>query len=217
MQSVVLTVVTPAPSFDLTTLATVKAELGLLTTAEDVNLALWITQASAACAAYCNRVFASETVIETFRNRFNFRFRNDSTNRVDAIRLERYPVTSIVSMTEDAIPLVVDVDYQLDASTGMMYRLDATNDAIMQWDFQKLAVQYAGGYALLGALPYNIERACITAVEVFRSSAARDARVKQESIPGVLETQYWVGASGDDGALPPDVTAMLDPFRNVWV
>ena len=62
-----LTVTSPASTFDLALLASVKSELSITDRSEDANLARWIGQASTAIAAYCNRVFVTETVSETFR------------------------------------------------------------------------------------------------------------------------------------------------------
>jgi hypothetical protein len=216
MQSVLI-INTVATTYDLTTLATVKAELGLTTTAEDANLAIWISQSSNACAAYCDRVFGLETVTETFRNKFSYFIRNDQNYlNVDYLLLTRTPVVSIASFVQDGAALIQDVDYQLDPDTGKLYRLDA-NDNLTSWRFSKIVIQYNGGYALVGNLPHNIERACISQVVNTRASAGRDNTVKQESIPGVLETQYWVGTIGQNGALTPDVTALLDPYRNIGV
>lgn len=216
MQSVLI-VNTAAASYDLTLLATVKAEIGLTTTAEDTKLATWIKQASGACAAYCNRVLIAETVTETFRNKTSYPLRNDSFRNVDKIVLVRNPVVSITSIVLDGVTLVADVDYQLDPAEGIIYRLDPSNDSLSYWYFKKLVVTYSGGYVLGTTLETNIERACISYVVMLRSSAGRDASVKQESIPGVLETQYWVGGIGENGALSPDVTALLDPYRNVSI
>lgn len=213
MQSV-LVVNTAAVSKDLTTLATVKAECGITDTSEDANIETWIDQASDACAAYCNRVFGQETVTETFRNRFNFVYRHE--NKLPSILLQRNPITAI-TVTEDGTVLVQDVDFQLDGTEGIIYRLDPNTDALTNWSFNKLVVNYTAGWLLMGTLPFNIERACISQVVNTRASAGRDNTVKQESIPGVLETQYWVGTIGQNGALTPDVTALLDPYRNIGV
>jgi hypothetical protein len=213
----VLTVNTVATTYDLTTLATVKAELGLTTTAEDTNLATWITQASAACAAYCNRVFGLETVTEVFRNKFLYPFRSDNYRNIASIILTRTPVTSLDVLTQDGVILAADVDYQLDPEEGLIYRLNSSDDSLSQWYFKKLVVNYKGGYALVGTLPHNIERACITQVQAIRASASRDPNVKSENLPGVLSTTYWSPGANDNGALAPEVTALLDPYRNVSV
>lgn len=213
----VLTINTPATTYDLTTLATVKAELGLTTTAEDVNLATWITQASAACAAYCNRVFGLETVTEVFRNKFLYPFRNDNYRNIVSVMLTRTPLVSMLTLTQDGVVLVQDVDFQLDKEEGLIYRLDPSDDSLTNWYFQKLTANYTGAYALVGSLPHNIERACITQVQAIRASASRDPSVRSENIPGVLSTTYWTAQPGDNGALEPAVTALLDPYRNVSV
>jgi hypothetical protein len=211
MKSVII-VNTVADSYDLTVLATVKAELGLTTTAEDANIETWIDQASGACATYCKRVFGLETVTETFRNRFSYVYRQQ--NRLDSIRLDRIPVVSVISVVEDTVTLVQDTDFWLDPDEGLLYRLDA-NQNIVQWQFTQLVVNYSGGYELVGGLPQNVERACIIQVQAIRASAIRDPNVKSENIPGVLQTVYWQPAKGDDGFLDPGVTALLDPYRNL--
>lgn len=205
MQSV-LVVTSAASTYDLTVLATVKAELGITGTTEDTNIGTWISQASAACASYCNRTLRSETVTETFRSA-----RNESL-----IYLARLPVGTITSVTEDGVVLVVDTDYQLDAINGVLYRL--SSDLVVNWNFNKLVVVYAGGYTSIASIPDDIERACITQVKTLRSASTRDPLVKQESIPGVLDTSYWVGGiPGTVGNLSPEVTALLDPYREISV
>jgi hypothetical protein len=210
----VLIVNTPADSSDLTVLATVKAELGLTTTAEDANIETWIDQASGACAAYCDKVFGLETVTETFRNRFSYVYRNQ--NKLDSIQLQRIPVVSIVSIVEDTVTLVQDTDFWLDPDEGLIYRLD-TNQNIIQWSFTQLTVNYSGGYELLGTLPQNVERACIIQVKSLRSDATRDTSVKQETIPGVLSTTYTTNNSALSVSLDPIAAGYLDPYRNIGV
>lgn len=207
--------VTPATSSDLTILATVKAELGITTSNEDPNIETWIDQASAACAAYCNRVFGSEVVSENIRRLFLNRYREQRWD--DVIQLARYPVTAIGPVIEDTITLVLETDYTVDYTTGKLYRLSSDGISIMRWTCNQLTVPYTAGYALLGTLPFNIERACISLVKALRNAANRDPKVKEENIPGVLQTSYWIGSVGDNGELPPDVTALLDPFREVSV
>jgi hypothetical protein len=216
MQSV-LTVNTVAASYDLTTVATVKAELGILTTSEDASLAVWITQASAACASYCNRVLSLETVTETFRNRFTYPFHQNNFRNIASVLLARTPIVSAISVVQDTVVLTQDVDYQLDANQGIIYRLNPTDDSLVQWYFKKLVINYTGGYGTITSIPRNIERACITQVQVIRASASRDPNIKSENIPGVFSTTYWSPSVTDNGALGPEVTALLDPYRNISV
>lgn len=202
----VLTVVTPADSVDLTILANVKAELGISTTAEDVNLETWIDQASGIITGSCNRVFGKETVTESFRNRQRWL-------EPERIILQRTPVTAVTSVVEDGTTLVEDTDYELDYESGIMTRL--YGDYETRWNFRTLVVTYAGGYELLGTLPIAIERATITLVKQFRSAALRDPLLKSEEIPGVLSQTFWVGSTGDrSSGIPHEVETLIAPYRN---
>lgn len=203
MQSI-LTVITPAESYDLTVLATVKAELGIIGTSEDVQIAKYIAQASGAIASYCNRVFAEETVTETFRNR-------SSGGTLRSIILQRSPVTEIDAVALDDVELVANTDYEFDGESGILSRICGGYRST--WSFRTLVVQYTAGYELVGTLPLPIERACISLTKQYRSSASRDPLVKGEEIPGVLKTDYWIGGVGANGALPPDVIDLVAPYR----
>jgi hypothetical protein len=143
----IVTVNTPANSYDLTLLATVKTELGILTTAEDDSLATYIKQASGMCAAYTNRVLISEIITESFRSRSIDRMYQP---KFEAIRLSRYPVTNISSIIEDTNVLVVNVDYEIDNDTGLLYRLNGDTVTPYQklWQFRSLIINAAGGYLL---------------------------------------------------------------------
>src|SRR4051794_895605 len=107
-----LTVVTTADSYDLTSLATVKAELKIADNSQDVNLARWLSQASDAIAKHCNRVFAQETVTETFRLKC----------REDGLLLARFPVTAIATVVENDMTLTAS-DYELASDGGVLNRL----------------------------------------------------------------------------------------------
>lgn len=213
MQSIV-NVVTPAASYDLTDTATVKAELGITDSAQDAQLAGWITQASGEIASYCNRVFLKETLKETFRVLF---VRGLQRQRLEEIVLSRSPVASIASVVLDNTEtLVSGTDYESDLAEGKLYRLDGNGYAV-RWYFGRLEVNYDAGYDF-AKLPAPLVRACVSLVKILRSGSTRDPLVKSENVPGVGQTDYWVGGiPGTVGNLPPDIQAMLDPYRNVSV
>ncbi len=199
----IVTIVTGAASTDLTTVAAVKDELGITGTSEDEKILTWIRQASSMIAGYCNRVFAEETLSEQFR----------LTREEAVLQLRRWPVSSITSITQDEDdPLDGDTDYEFDPDTGQVWRL--ISDIRVSWAAQKIVVVYVAGYELLGELPYEIERAAISLVKLYRSSATRDPMLKSESIPDVWEGTYWVGAP-PGGGLPPEVTVLIDPYREI--
>ena len=127
-----LIVTTPAASFDLTTLETVRSEFGVTDHSEDENLRTWIRQASDVISKYCNRVFARETISETVRR----------ATRSDDILLSRYPVSSIVSVVENGVTLAA-ADYEVRAESGLLTKL--SNDEPACWsDRQDCGHVYCG-------------------------------------------------------------------------
>lgn len=196
-----LTVTTPASTADLTTLAVVKAELGLTSNEHDTQLATYITQASDRVESFCNRTFAQESISETFR----------LDHRENELVLTRFPVTAITSVVENGASLATS-DYELDADSGVLRRLQS--DTKTRWPCGKIVVEYVCGYLLPGDvgrdLPRDIERAAILLVKQFASNSDRDLMTKRETTEGVRTTEYFYG--GETG-LPPEVEGLLIPHR----
>lgn len=195
-----LTVTTPASSYDLTLLATVKAELGITDRAEDPNLTRWIKQASEAVAKYCNRVFAEETLTETFRLK----------SREDGLLLARFPVSAITSVVENDTTLAA-TDYELasDGGGGVLNRLRYERD--WQWPIGKVVVVYTAGYALVTDLPYGVERAAILLVNQYRYAATRDPLLRSESTEGAGSSSYFDSIL--NAGLAPEVEGLLSKLR----
>ena len=63
-----ITLKTPPAATALTSLAVVKAELGLTTTTEDAWLTDAIASQSAALSGHCRRIFGRATYVEQFRS-----------------------------------------------------------------------------------------------------------------------------------------------------
>lgn len=195
-----LTVITPANTHDLTTIETVRAELGITDRAEDENLARWITQASRVIGEYCNRVFAKETVAETFRL---------PAFTKDDLVLSRYPIKEIVSVTENGTALTESADFEVGFDAGFLARL--RGDTLTCWAPGKITVVYTAGYTLLQDLPYSIERACIALVNQYRYSAERDPQLRSETTDGAGSSSYFDGMEA--GGLSPEVRGLLDKYR----
>ncbi len=202
-----LTVTTAANTYNLTTLATVKAELGITDQTQDANIAIWIQHASGVVASYCNRVFGQETVVETFR------LHGGCGITPERLVLRRLPVSSVTSVVEDGDTLTSD-DYELDSEKGWLLRLDGSDNPSF-WSRSKIVITYVAGYALLDSLPFAIEQACIELVKSRFHNSSRDPLAKRIKVEGVDETEWWVGGvAGSSGALPPNVIDLLAPFRN---
>jgi hypothetical protein len=190
-----LTVITPATSTDLATLAVVKAALGIAGTGEDLTLPPLIARGSAAIATACNRVLVSETVEESLRNASQL-----------GLTLDRYPVTSITTITQDGTTLA-PTDFEADLSTGIVERLNG--DRIGCWSRGRTVVRYVAGWSL-ETMPADIVQALIATVASFRSQADRDPLLRAVDITGVERCEWQVG--GADG-LPGAVLALLEPYR----
>lgn len=200
-----LTVITPATTTALTTLAAVKADLAESGVADDGWLEDAIRRASATVCRFCNRAFALETVRETIR----------LPTPTDALTLARWPLVSIVSITEAGKPLA-GTGYEAERDAGTVYRLTGS-DTRRPWPAGKIVVEYQAGYALPGdpvrTLPEDIERAVILLVRHQWHARGCDPLVKAEEVDGVGRVEYWFGGGTKGSALPVEVDALLTPYR----
>lgn len=213
----ILTVAEVSEDDSITTLDRIKAELSITGTDKNRDLVLQakIDEASNDIEAALGFRVALETVIETF-------WHEGGDSAPEYLVLNRTPVAST------PVPVVVMDDVTLDAST---YRIDQTTGQIYAlcngypyvWQFCKsLIITYAGGYVMPAegddsTLPPGIQGACIDLVSSFWAAKGRDPSVRAEEIPGVISKQYWVGAVGEEGELPPSVVSKLALFRRANV
>jgi hypothetical protein len=197
-------VITPSATYDLTVLSTVKSELQITDTADDAFLSSCIRQASGMIASYCNRVFAKESVRETFR----------LLRSRPALMLSRYPVTEVTGISVDGEPLE-ETEWETDLKVGRVFYI--SDDHIRDWPKGKITVEYSGGYTLLAELPYEVERCCVDLVKMLYFSRARDPMLRSERVLDVIQ-QSWSTAGGETvGGLPRDIACRLDPYRSIMV
>jgi hypothetical protein len=200
-----------APSvYDLTAVAQVNAELGLTSgTANDATVASQITSCSKIIAAMCDRVFALETVSQTFRIRLD-------EAPVEVVRLARFPTVSVSSITVGGLLLSSD-HYELDAEYGMLYRRFNTYAwyrSITQGWHGDIVVVYTGGYDLPAEAPASLARACIELIKSYRMNSTRDMSIR-DIAHGDTRVSYTQGAAVD-GA-PPVVTSLIQSFKRLAV
>lgn len=217
MRSVV-EIVTPAESELLTTLERVKAELQITTDANDKILEAKIAETSSDIQAVGKRL-PQEDVKETFwhdDDRHLQRVAHFGNPAQTTLFLNRTPVSAIAGVTVDDI--VLDPSgYRLDPDAGLLDRL-STDGIPCAWCFRKsVIVAYTGGFIPPGQdgrnLAHAIEGAVVALVSDYWAGRGRDPTLRSESIPGVIDRQFWVGAVGDPGLLPPRVLASIAPFR----
>jgi hypothetical protein len=222
----ILTVVTPASTQSLVSLADARDELQAPPSA-DAFLNRAIRQVSAMLASYCDRVFIRETVSEQFRGTgfgpglfsgysFGPVFAPFTVaSRNDPMVLRRFPVSEVISVVEDGVTLVVATDYEIDAQRGFVTRL--WQDVQMPWLFDKLTIEYTAGYAA-DEVPDDLQDAVLRMITARYAARGRDPMLRSYSVPGVLEEAFWVGSPGNDGSgLPPEICGLLDQYREVRV
>jgi Phage gp6-like head-tail connector protein len=196
-------IVMPGASLDLTTLATVKLELGITDTEQDAWLQTKITQTSVAIASACGRVFQLETVAD----HFNLGWQSCD----DALILSRYPISEVVSITESNQVLPAD-QYEFQSSNGLLYRVRGAYRSA--WTGGRIIVTYSAGYELLQTLPHDLEQACLLLMKQSYFAKTRDPMIKGVAIPGVSTYDYWVGGVGQGGGMPPEVKTLLAPYKS---
>ncbi|QOZ17443.1 hypothetical protein XI02_22320 [Bradyrhizobium sp. CCBAU 21365] len=194
-----ITVTVAASDVNLTRLDTVKAELGIGDRGSDDKLKKLISQASGIVASYCNRVFALETVQETFRVRCG----------THGLTTGRYPIAEITSVSENDADLSAD-DFEADLEAGIIERL--RSGCVVRWPQGKVTVVYSAGYNLPADVPEPVERATIELVKQFYTSGDRDPLVRSETVEGAGSTDYFAPPTG---GFTPDVEALLEPFRKL--
>lgn len=221
MSKMVSTVVlTAAGTIDLTVLATFKDDWGITDGSTDAFLGRQITRSSAAVAQFCNRVIGLENVQDTFllakvNNRFPF------AKEYSPLQLTRWPVTQIVSLTEDGTVLTENTDFITDKIAGQLMRLDS-NGYETKWSNGNIVVVYWGGFQLPGQtggtwpvgatpLPVDIQDAVGRLIYSRYAERVRDPMVKSITAYGIGTTEYF--SADKDGAMPPDVEDLLDNYR----
>lgn len=208
MQETISTVTTAATSYDLTTLDVVRDELGITDNAKNATLQRYITAASLMAAQYCNRVFPAETITDKVLRR------RDSWPRLlptgaQVLQLERWPLVSVTSVTEDGTVLVAGTDFTPVGAPGQLIRLDSNGNA-RSWCVFPLTVVYVAGY---DPIPSDVEDAVIRMVTRRYLSKGRDPNLKQQNIPGVLEQSWWIATGSESGNMSPDISDILNNYR----
>jgi hypothetical protein len=202
----ILTVVSPASSYDLVDLETVKDELGIppADTSQDARIQRWITATSARLSNICGVVFPEEDVSEVFRLIGNW-WGGGHPYGVP-IRLRRRPVTFITGVLDDTGELLPD-GFETDLSAGLIYKLFGNTRG--HWSGSFVSVRYSAGYY---PIPADIQDATLALVRHKYSSDGRDPLLRRFSIENVGAEDYWVPLTQQNAydSLPPDLQPVAD-------
>lgn len=218
----ILTVATPAADLTLLTIAELRAAVGVVDGSKDAQLTPLGTRVAGMITAAC-RVVADgatpptlrlESLVETFwpnSNRVGCRYHGHAGHD-DRLVLARRPIVLVPSVEENGVILDNDDDYAIEAGAGILLRLNG--DSPGRWlRGSKIVVTYSAGW---GTVPQDLKLAAEQLARGYWFEGTRDPALRQISVPGVIERQFWVG-SASDPAVPQDVIDMLGPYRNILV
>lgn len=205
-----VTVLTPANTLRLTTLAAVQAEIPMgehLLFAESL-----IDQASAAIARYCGTILAQQKYREVQLGGF----------QTTALFLRYWP---LVSVTDARYGTTAITDYRLESpETGMLYR--RLGWSLPSGGEDEWQVEYVAGYILpqqmtpvvpLGPrLPMDLERATIEAIKVWFHERVVGSRIDSKTY-GLTGDTIRYGIQASSRGLPALSKDLLAPWRRLRV
>jgi hypothetical protein len=212
MADIWVKVLEPADSYALLTLEELKMILGLPDTSEDDQLNMWIDQYSDVVATMCNRVFAKETVAETWRG---------DSMPFDSPRLflTHYPVADAdIATVESPRGSIIDPSLcEIENGSGKL-RIEGA------WA-EPVTVTYTGGYDLPDEAPEALKTAVglliqaariqmrLNATSGIKSISHRESRVM------FFDVQQMTGVSGAGplGAAADTVNALLYKYMRFYV
>jgi hypothetical protein len=189
-----------------------RAAAGVSDNSKDVPLRALGNQTAAAITKACRVAVAGatpptlrlESVSETFRRGYHRCYRRQ---REQFLILARRPVTSITSVTEDDVLLDPALDYEVEGAAGLLYRLSGASPTYrIPWCASTVVVGSDAGYAIV---PDDLKLAAIKFVKLILSQGDRDLLQKRETIPGVIEREWWVEPTREVG-VPPEIMDLLE-------
>lgn len=191
-----LTVTAAASSDALTTLAAVKAELGITATTDDTHLTTLVTAASATIASVFGlSTLGRQTLLQTER----------LTDYTSYILLERGINPTITTVTVDGEALE-STDWEMDC--GILFRL--SDDSRIYWSPGKIEIAYASGYSLPSGAPADLARACILTVSAWYAARGRDPLLRSQAHEGAGAESYLDPKPGVE-VIPPQAMSLIAP------
>jgi len=209
MADITIKVITPADNYDLASLDEMKTMLGIAagSTDQDAQLALWITQYSDVIATLCNRVFAYETLTETWRGDLP---PYDTQN--GRVFLTHYPVKDEdLTLATGSGSTIDPASYELENRSGKLQFFGSWAEPIR--------ITYSGGYNLPDEAPAALKQALAILVgearvyvqrqltSGIRSISHRESRVQFFDVNAVIAK--LAGGAGPLGQASSSVNALL--------
>lgn len=198
-----LTVTTPAQDRSLLTMAELRGAVGQPDTTQDGTLQALGDRIAAMIASHCSvpgdglapPTLRKETVRESFR----------LGCAVPKLILQRRPVVTIAEVTANGVTLDAS-GYEFKSGAGLLFRIQ--DDMACYWS-GRVTVTYEAGWT---TVPDDLKLAAAKLAKLFWTQSTRDPLIRRQEVPGVLNTEYWVGGFGD-GSMPPDIAELIGAYR----
>jgi hypothetical protein len=210
-------VITPAEDFSLISIYYARLGLNLVASADPTvedQIEMFIRWASDEVAQTCNRVFARETVEETFL---------DLSEWENRIYLSHYPIAEITGVAANGAAMNEGSDYQIERGTGLLRRLGGV------WA-SPVVVNYTGGYRLPYEAPESLQYAVTLMIrEAYYATLRGDATVRMVAHKEARVIYFdpaqqaralmggGGGASGGGSAARRASADLLKKFTRFWV
>ena len=203
-----LSVTTAAGDPNLLSVEEMRAAVGVTGSGSDAALLILNGRVSRAIAAHCRVASAGiavptlrqETLTETFRTGMSR----------EKVILSRRPIVSVTSIVEDGETLT-SADYEIDASSGILTRLEDDEPAC--WSWSKIVVVYVAGW---DTVPDDLKLAASKLASEIYTVGTRDPNLRKVEVHGVDTREFWIGPATDP-LVSAEIDALLAPYMNVWL
>jgi len=211
MADVTIKIIEPADDFDLMTLDELKVSLGITDATQDQALEDQIDRYSDVVSVMCNRVFARETVRETWRC-----FQSDCPGT--RLFLSHWPVKEedIAAVEAPGGTVLDPAAYELEERSGKLTIFNNTESEVI--------VTYIGGYDLPEEAPEALKQACQIMIREDRAQAQRAASSGIRSISHKeARVMFFDAGAGQRGqqrstsGVDPAVNALLMHYVRLQV
>ena len=200
------TVVTPATERNLVTLDDLREQLRVRPgdTANDAWYTKVIARSSLAAERYCNRIFAKQGYLDTFRG--------GGTGQADEpLVLSMAPVDpETLEVTLDGAVMAA-AGYALQPLPSHLWRVGSST----AWSNSAgLSVAYTAGF---DPIPADVQQAVLDLCTMENAGRGRDPMLRATESPGLGRQEYWVGGVPGSSLLPQDIASLLNPYRRGMV
>lgn len=203
-----LTVTSPAADPNLLSDVEMRAAVGVTGSGSDAALLILNGRVSRAIAAHC-RVASAGVAVPTLRQEtLTETFRTGMSR--EKLILSRRPIVSVTSIVEDGETLTGS-DYEIDASSGIVTRLEDDEPAC--WSWSKIVVVYVAGWS---TVPDDLKLAASKLASEIYTVGTRDPNLKRIKVDGIDEREFWIGPATDP-LISAEIDALLAPYMNIWL